>query len=125
MRQLMGEQSPPFVRPRCEVTTIEHNVVPHGVGIGAHLSRRLLGGRAGMYPHPRKIVAETLAHVALQRWIKRSATAGKNTIYAGGSGASLSTRLPGVALNAWCCATDCGMRWSCYYQVGDPIRFLF
>jgi hypothetical protein len=37
--------------------------------MGIDLSRRLLGGSAGMYPHPRKIVTEALFHILPQHGV--------------------------------------------------------
>ena len=54
MRQLMGKQPPPLVRPRSEPTGPEHDVLAHRVGMGIHVPRRLFGGHIGMHPHPPK-----------------------------------------------------------------------
>ncbi|MDP2782639.1 hypothetical protein [Devosia sp.] len=70
-------------------------------------------------------MAETLAHLVLQRWIKRSATAGKNAIYASGSGTIVSSRMSGESLDAWGCATHDGMCRRCQHLIGNPIGFLF
>jgi hypothetical protein len=63
MRQLMGKQAPPLVRPRREPARTKHNVVTYRVGIGVYVPSRLLGGRIGMHPHSGKVVSEALLHV--------------------------------------------------------------
>jgi hypothetical protein len=51
MRQLVSQQTSTALRCRGELADTEDNVAPYGVGVGVHISRRLLGGRARMHPH--------------------------------------------------------------------------
>ena len=58
MCQLMGNQPPPLVRPRCITSCAEYNIVSKRVGSGVYVARRLLGGATGMHPHVAEVVAE-------------------------------------------------------------------
>ena len=53
-------------RSGCVLASSEHNVSAYRVGGRVDSSRRFPGSRAGMHPHPRKVVAETLLYVLPQ-----------------------------------------------------------
>ena len=63
MGQLVSQQTSTARRCGRKLADTEDNGAPHGVGVGVHIPRRLLGSRAAMHPHPREIVAEALFHV--------------------------------------------------------------
>jgi hypothetical protein len=46
MDQLMGDQTPAGERSRNGLSSTEHNVLSHGVGLGAYLPRRLPESRS-------------------------------------------------------------------------------
>ena len=71
MRELMGDQAPPLVRPRRETPRIEHDVVAHCVGMRIHVARRLPGGRVRMHPHAGKILPEARLQKASRCRIER------------------------------------------------------
>jgi hypothetical protein len=63
MRQLVRQQSPSLARVRFELPRTKHQIVSYRVGTRIHIPRRLLGSRAGMHVHSRKVPAKALLHL--------------------------------------------------------------
>ena len=125
MRQLMGNQPLALVCPRSEPTQIKHNVMPHGVRIGVHVSRRLLGCCARMHPHPRKIVTKVLFHVLPKRRVQWFTRAGEDMAYASGRCLTPPGHLPCVALDARWRAANVGTPRHRQHLLRNSVRFLF
>ncbi len=69
----MREQAPAFMGGRHEAAATEHDVMPHRVGVGIHVPRRLPGDRTRMHSNTREVVAEMWFHECSRRRIERLA----------------------------------------------------
>ncbi|HMR68364.1 MAG TPA: hypothetical protein PKE64_30505, partial [Anaerolineae bacterium] len=89
----------------------------HRVSSGVHLPRRLLGGRAGMYPHLGKVVAKARFHEGAYCWLQRPARTGKDVINTGRRLAHLHLTggSPPLALDRRWGITDTGLYCRCHY----------
>ena len=82
VRQLVRDQPSPLLGRRGKPPDIEHNGVPHRVGMSIDVPRGLLGDRTGMHSHAGKVVAKTPLHVLPQRRFQRPAGTGKDFVNA-------------------------------------------
>jgi hypothetical protein len=112
MRQLVREQSSSLTRVRFELARTKHQVVSYRVGTRIHIPRRLLGSRAGMHAHPRKVEAKAPFHFPLYRRVERLACAGQGVVHTGRGDSGFIDRLRDNALDTRCAADGRGLRRS-------------
>src|SRR6266403_1638153 len=60
MRQLVGEHPPPLSCSRRELAVSGNDVLPHGVGMGVKIARRLPGGVAGVHSLAAQVATKTV-----------------------------------------------------------------
>ena len=73
VRQLMGDQPSPLVRPRNKPARAKHHLVTHRVGMGIHVPRRFGGSIIRVHPYLTEIVTEARLEEAACGGVKRLA----------------------------------------------------
>src|ERR1039457_3552982 len=100
MRQFVGNQPPPFMRRRRELTRAKHDVVTRCVSFRVDIARRFFSSYPRVNSNLGKIETKAFSHICAERPAQLRPGGGKHTVHA------LRRRIPRFGCELRACAID-------------------